>query len=207
MSHRESGSMRRRTRMRRAILVLTAMTVALAVGSGVALADTFTGTRGPDVLRGTPADDEVFGGAGADVLSGESGNDFVGGGNQVRPLGGPKVLSGDAGDDFVAGGLRSPTVASGGPGDDLVDGSPGINVVSGGSGNDSLTDGEVRGGVTDVVSGGPGDDVLFPYNEPAGRDLVDCGAGYDVVYADTADVLDADCEEVRYRKPTPSEFE
>jgi hypothetical protein len=46
-----------------------------------------------------------------------------------------------------------------------------------------------------------GDDTLYPVNDPAGVDAVDCGAGFDVVFADRADVIDGDCERVRYRFP------
>ena len=47
--------------MRRIALVLTVMTFALVLASGVALAVNKVGTDGPDTLRGTNGDDNLLG--------------------------------------------------------------------------------------------------------------------------------------------------
>ncbi len=49
-------------------------------------------------------------------------------------------------------------------------------------------------------------DFFFPRNErTAVEDIVRCGGGYDVVYADRADDTSEDCEKVLYRNPRPGE--
>ena len=57
-----------RRHMRRVVLVLAAMTLALLLASGVALAVNKVGTNGPDTLRGTNEDDNLLGKGGNDVL-------------------------------------------------------------------------------------------------------------------------------------------
>ena len=47
--------------MRRTLLLLTTMVVALLLASGVALAVNKVGTNGPDTLRGTNGDDNLLG--------------------------------------------------------------------------------------------------------------------------------------------------
>jgi hypothetical protein len=46
--------------MRRTLLLLTTMVVALLLASGVALAVNKVGTNGPDTLRGTNGDDNLL---------------------------------------------------------------------------------------------------------------------------------------------------
>src|ERR687894_2357729 len=58
----------RRKYMRRVVLVLGAMALALLLASGVALAVTKIGTDGPDTLRGTDGNDKLIGKGGDDVL-------------------------------------------------------------------------------------------------------------------------------------------
>jgi hypothetical protein len=55
---------------RRLILLLTAMTVALVMGSGVALAAQIVGTPGGDLITGTAQDDDIYGLSGIDTLRG-----------------------------------------------------------------------------------------------------------------------------------------
>src|ERR687893_1714224 len=57
-------------RMRRVVLVLVAMALALLLVSGVAWAVNKIGTDGPDTLRGTNGDDTLIGKGGSDVLIG-----------------------------------------------------------------------------------------------------------------------------------------
>src|SRR5215208_4605829 len=178
--------------MRRAILLLTMMAVTLVVTSGVALAVNKVGTNGPDTLRGTNGADKLLGKGGNDVLFslggrdnllGAGGKDWLLGGNEQRPLGGDKNLVGGPGNDGVQGGEDS---------DNLL----------GSSGND-FADGDRRGsaGATDILTGGDGNDVLDPFNKPAGRDFVTCGRGFDRALADTEDVVAPDCEKVAEALP------
>ena len=75
--------------MRRVVLVLGAMALALLLTSGVAWAINELGTNGPDTLRGTDRDDNLSGRGGNDVLFGKGGSDN---------------LLGGAGKDWVHGG-------------------------------------------------------------------------------------------------------
>ncbi len=99
--------------MRRALLVLAVMASALAVASGLALADTISGdggnnrlvgTNGTDNISGAGGNDDIYGKNGEDRLFGDSGNDQVyGGGSNDRLQGGlgRDYLSGQLGNDFV----------------------------------------------------------------------------------------------------------
>jgi Ca2+-binding RTX toxin-like protein len=79
--------------MRRTLLSLTTMVVALLLASGVALAVNKVGTNAPDTLRGTnkadillgrDANDILIALAGDDTLLGEHGKDIVFGDNERR---------------------------------------------------------------------------------------------------------------------------
>src|SRR3712207_1884748 len=105
--------------MRRAVLVLAAMTLALLLASGVAWAVNEIGTNGPDTLRGTHEDDNLLGRGGNDVLFalrgddnllGGSGKDWLFGGNERIPFGGEKNMVGGPGNDGVVGGIDSDTL-------------------------------------------------------------------------------------------------
>ena len=175
--------------MRRVVLVLAAMALALLLASGVALALNEVGTNGPDTLRGTDRADKLAGRGGNDILLGLAGNDklqggpgkdIVNGGNLARPFGGKKKLEGGRGNDAVQGGL--------GP-DNLV----------GGRGNDYMVDGDFgRVQREDKLSGGAGKDVIIVVNRPAFEDLVSCGDGFDRVLADREDLVAPDCERVLF---------
>ena len=128
------------------------------------------------------------------MLGGE-GKDWVLGGNEERPLGGDKNLVGGPGNDGVLGGTGADKLV-GGSGNDEVDGNLGPDKILGGAGNDLLYDGEGEGGATDILTGGNGNDVINPFNEPAKKDIVTCGGGFDRVLADRADVVAPDCEKV-----------
>jgi hypothetical protein len=107
-------------------------------------------------------------------------------------------------------------------GDDVLRGADGTDTLDGGAGNDDLD-----GGFNDdVITGGPGSDRIagdrrggdcgplwckYPYGNDTieardgERDTIMCGFGEDVVNADAADVVDADCETVnRGGAPTPA---
>ena len=177
--------------MRRVVLVLAAIVLALLLASGVALAVNKVGTNAPETLRGTNTADILLGRgandilialAGDDKLLGEQGKDIVFGGNERRRdvgrlLGGNKIMVGGSGNDSVVGGRGS---------DHLL----------GEEGNDLLVDGPEREFATDMVSAGEGDDVVAAVNKPAFEDIVTCGGGFDRVLADRKDVLAPDCEKV-----------
>jgi Ca2+-binding RTX toxin-like protein len=188
--------------MRRTLLSLTTMVVALLLASGVALAVNKVGTNGPDTLRGTNQADTLLGRdandilialAGNDNLLGERGKDIVFGGNERRRdvgrlLGGNKNMVGGSGNDSVVGGRGS---------DHLL----------GEEGNDLLLDGPEREFATDMVSAGEGNDVVGAINKPVFEDIVTCGGGLDRVLADRKDVLAPDCEKVFVGAGSADEFQ
>ena len=187
--------------MRRTLLSLTTMVVALLLASGVALAVTKVGTNAPDTLRGTNQADTLLGRdandilialAGDDKLLGERGKDIVFGGNERRRdegrlLGGNKNMVGGSGNDSVIGGRGSDNVL-------------------GEEGNDLVADGPDREFSTDTVSGGEGNDVVAAVNRPAFVDIVSCGGGFDRVIVDRKDVLAPDCEKVLVGFGSADEF-
>jgi Ca2+-binding RTX toxin-like protein len=187
--------------MRRTLLSLTTMVVALLLASGVALAVNKVGTNAPDTLRGTNTADTLLGRdandilialAGDDTLLGERGKDIVFGGNERRRdegrlLGGNKNMVGGSGNDSVVGGRGS-------------------DHILGEEGNDLLVDGPEREFATDIVSAGEGNDVVTPINRPAFEDIVTCGGGFDRVLADRKDVLAPDCEKVLVGFGSADEF-
>jgi hypothetical protein len=175
--------------MRRVVLVLGAMAVALLLASGVALAINKIGTNGPDTLRGTNradnllgkgGNDRIFSLAGKDNLIGGRGRDFMLGGTPRLASGGDKNLAGGPGNDGVGGGLGSDNV-SGGEGNDLLVGGPGL---------------EPREAPNDKLSGADGNDVFDVLNKPAAKDVALCGDGLDRVLADRKDEVAPDCEKV-----------
>ena len=182
--------------MRRVVLVLAAMALAMLLASGVALAVTKIGTNGPDTLRGTNEADNLLGRggndillglAGRDTLQGGTGKDIVLGGNKRHLLGGDKNLVGGSGNDSVIGGL-------------------GADNILGEEGNDLVADGPNREFATDKLSAGDGNDVVAVVNQPAFEDIVTCGGGFDRVLADREDVLAPDCERVFFGLGSEDEF-
>ena len=181
---------------RRVVLVLAAMALALLLASGVALAVNKVGTDGPDTLRGTNradnlsgegGNDDLFGLGGRDNMLGGEGKDWVLGGNERRAQGGDKNLAGGSGNDGVLGG-RGP------------------DNVMGEEGNDWVADGPDREFSTDRLSAGDGNDLVGVFNDPAFKDLVTCGDGFDRVFADRKDVVALDCEEVAVGRAAVEEF-
>jgi Ca2+-binding RTX toxin-like protein len=125
--------------MRRAVILLAAIALAMVVGSGVAVAATIrcdggfcSGTNRPDTIFGTNRHDAIFARDGGDFVSGEGGADN---------------LNGERGNDEVVGGW----------GDDWVKGGRGNDVVWGGRGNDWITGGSgdnvlrTRDGMRDLI--------------------------------------------------------
>ena len=142
--------------VRRTIVLLTAMALALCVAAGVALAQPFgdqpggagvkktcasscEGTTYPDTLIGTNASNHIEG------LGGNESPTF---GDLIQGHGGSDALYGDAGGDRIEGGSGSDTIF-GGTGRDLLIGGTGKDHVNGGSGGDEI---QVRDGYRDVVN-------------------------------------------------------
>jgi Ca2+-binding RTX toxin-like protein len=174
--------------MRRVVLVLAAMALALLLASGVAWAVTKIGTDGPDTLTGTNGNDNLLGKGGNDILFSLNGRDNL--------LGGP-------GKDIVLGenerfnSSRGDKNLKGGTGNDIVVGGRGSDNVLGDAGNDFLVDGPTREFSVDKLSGGDGNDVFLVDNVPAAKDIATCGGGFDRILADRKDLVAPDCERVR----------
>jgi Ca2+-binding RTX toxin-like protein len=124
----------------------------------------------------------ITGTDGKDIISGTEKSEHISG------FGGDDRLNGGGGDDLVEGSLDS---------DELGDGSGG-DIVHGNGGADNLIG---QGGDTSVDGfyGGSGVDIVQSRDIPAVKDTVECGPGTDTVYADKADVVGDDCEQVDTR--------
>jgi Ca2+-binding RTX toxin-like protein len=97
--------------------------------------------------------------------------------------------AGRPGNDTIRGNKGSDEL-DGESGNDRVSGWEGNDTVRGGPGNDRLS-----GGVgSDEIFGGPGNDTIFARDGE--RDVIQCGPGFDRVYADRADSVSSDCERV-----------
>jgi len=173
--------------MRRTILLLATIALTVLVAGGVALAVNKVGTQGRDFLKGTDGadhlvgkgdSDRIFGLAGKDSLIGGKGKDVVSGGTESRPSGGDKKLIGGRDNDVVFGGKGSDNIL-------------------GNAGNDLVANGPNRS--TDKLSAGNGNDVIGSFNEPASKDKVTCGGGFDRVFADGKDRVAPNCEKVADR--------
>ncbi len=182
--------------MRRAILMVAAVALSLLVASGLALAVNKVGTQGRDFLKGTDGadhlvgkgeDDRIFSLAGKDNLIGGPGKDWIWAGGIRASHQDPKV-------DYTSSGGEKKMV--GGPGNDVLWGGKGSDNAEAQDGNDLLVGGEYHHPAKDTLSGGGGNDVFSVDNDPAGKDVVRCGGGFDWVFADRKDVVAADCEKV-----------
>jgi Ca2+-binding RTX toxin-like protein len=185
--------------MRRTLLLLSTMMLALLLASGVAWAVNKIGTDGPDTLRGTNGVDNLIGKGGNDRLFGLRGRDTL--------LGGPGK---DWVDTHPTGARTGDKNLLGGPGNDIVIGGWSSDKVVGEEGNDLLPDGPERDVALDIVSGGTGTDVIFVASlrlKATAEDIVTCGSGFDRVHADTKDEVAPDCEKVvLFRGGSASEY-
>ena len=77
--------------------------------------------------------------------------------------------------------------------EDKLQGGGGKDLLNGGGGNDVLKDGKGK----DVIKGGGGRDVI---RTPKGRDRINCGGGRDTVYLSPKDVVNRNCERLRYSR-------
>lgn len=165
--------------------------------------DRITGSNLSDRIFALGAGDRISGGRGNDCVEAGEGNDRADGSNGKDYLlgaGGRDILSGGPNGDHMEGGGAAdkmfggtgPDTMSGGPGNDKVVGGSGNDKLNGGAGNDVITGGNGR----TRVLGGPGNDIInvATAGKPAN---VSCGAGRDVVRANSNDTVAKDCERVQ----------
>jgi Ca2+-binding RTX toxin-like protein len=117
--------------MKRTMLLIASMMLALLVAAGVALAqdgvnkvcntkchgtardDQLSGTANPNTIKGRNGADQIEGNGGKDTLNGNLGADAVYGGN------GEDKLYGGGNDDYVQGGIKNDYLGTG-SGNDVV---------------------------------------------------------------------------------------
>ncbi len=150
-----------------------------------ACANVRQGTHDDELMDGTEFGDRLIGREGRDLIRGDGGDDCLEGGD------GNDVVSGGDGNDRLSGGRGNDSLYGDG-GDDQVKGGLGNDLLYGGNGNDTLTPERGR----DRVYGGPGSDTISSRDDA--RDVIDCGAGRDVVRADRRDVVKG-CESISRR--------
>jgi Ca2+-binding RTX toxin-like protein len=158
--------------MRRTLLLLSTLALALSLAAGAAFAQTPRfGAQGPGVSKTCPEDcdgttypDTLIGTDAPNHIDGLGGNESVTFGDYIPTHGGNDVVYGNAGGDRIEGG-RSADSIFGGSGNDLLIGGKGEDSVDGGTGDDSI-----------MVKDGQ-------------RDMVNCGGGTDSVTRDSIDVL------------------
>jgi Ca2+-binding RTX toxin-like protein len=174
--------------MRKTVLVLASVVLAMVVAGGVAWAATIEcptgtnplglaicdGTNDPDTMNGTAKTDLMHGKAGGDTLYGYRGKDFIRGdegpdkiyGGRGVPRGGViregEFITGDEGPDKIYGGPDFDKLYASGA--ENYDGTyqegASNDYVHGGSGPDRLYGGFEQGGV-DRLYGEKGDDAHF----------------------------------------------
>jgi hypothetical protein len=101
----------------------------------------------------------------------------------------------DAGSSAVHEGTRGDDMLAGSGGDDVIIGKAGNDRLRGLGGNDTLVAGPGR----DRLMGGRGDDTIN--SRDRARDIAGCGPGWDMVVADTKDVVPASCEQASFSIP------
>jgi Ca2+-binding RTX toxin-like protein len=122
-------------------------------------------------------------------MPGTDGEDNISGtekSEHISGLGGDDRLNGGGGDDLVEGGLGSDELGDG-RGQDTINANDGADNLIGQGGDTSVDHFYAEGGR----------DTIQTRDVPAVKDTVECGAGTDTVYADKADVVGDDCEQVR----------
>jgi Ca2+-binding RTX toxin-like protein len=190
------------------------------------------GDYGPTVVHAGTGDDDVlgggldataYGGAGDDTLvlaANNAGYGYGGSGDDRITAGlgaGGAFLVGGSGSDLLVPDGSSGSTARGGSGDDALVGVNRNEDLAGGNGDDVLFasfGGQLHGGAgrdlvvarsrSVVVDAGSGADLVDVAGGEGGfADDVRCGRGRDVVWADLADVVAADCES-RRAGPAPA---
>src|SRR5215207_286174 len=154
--------------MRKTVLVLALITLGVLLASGVALAATFNGTDGDDVIYGGSTADTIDGKGGADALYGKGGSDTLyGGPGNDNPA---TILYDNVTNSYVSAGVR------GGGGDDTIEGQEGDDDMEGNAGRDTVNDTSPND--ADKAWGGTEDDTI----NVADGDFIDqaaCGEGSD----------------------------
>ena len=224
-----------RIRWTRQAVAIAGTAVFLALGVGVASAATIIGDDTDNVLTGTDQADLIKAMGGNDTVTALEGTDRVHGGTGNDSIdGGPgdDQLSGGEGDDTVVGGDGSDYVR-GRIGNDALTGDEGRDLLRGGRGDDREDGGDrrrrdLRRARGRLVEGGirrrhdlrprqgrrrhsrsrhgvrrPRQRHVFVRDgEP---DVVACGSGFDLVFADSTDLTRPSCERVRVGAPKPHE--
>jgi Ca2+-binding RTX toxin-like protein len=106
----------------------------------------------------------------------------------------PRIVGTNSGEQI--NGTKNAEEIHGLEGSDEISDSLGADLVYGGIGGDNLI-GTASDTSVDRYYGGSGEDIFQPRNVPAVKDMVSCGPGTDTVYADKADVVGGDCEQVK----------
>ncbi len=179
--------------MRRTLLLLTAMAVAILLASGAAMAANIVGTDSPDTIVGTENDDTLEGLGGDDTIEGLAGNDTVEGGDGADHLYG--------GNETHSAALSGNDTVSGQFGGDYVEGSAGADILNGGAGADTVIEGPNRDQALDTIHGGPGNDAISAAGVPASKDDINCGDGIDDIQVDSLDVVSSNCENIDVWNP------
>lgn len=138
------------------------------------------GNDGDDQLNSFGSDGDLRGGAGDDLLA-------------LGFSGFRNSLSGGSGNDEIVATIFGGGTASGGGGDDVIvfAGNPKAFAIDAGADNDVV----VAGTGADSVVAGSGDDAIDVAD--GNVDSVNCGTGWDVVYADPDDTISRSCESRR----------
>ena len=106
------------------------------------------------------------------------------------------TITGGDRDNSLIGTKRADTIRGLG-GDDRLAGRGGDDRLLGRGGNDAI----YGGPGSDRISAGRGGDVVHSENDPNVVNVIECGAGRDIVYVDEVnrDRISSDCETVRKR--------
>jgi Ca2+-binding RTX toxin-like protein len=105
----------------------------------------------------------------------------------------PLIVGTNSGEQI--NGTKSAEEIRGLEGSDEISDGLGADLVYGGIGADNLI-GTASDTSVDRFYGGSGGDIFQPRDVPAVKDMVSCGPGTDTVYAEKADVVGGDCEQV-----------
>ena len=174
--------------MRKTVLFLASMALAVLLVCGVALAaDIQCPNRAGNLCVGTTGDDTLTGTANSDTIEGRDGADLI------KGRGAKDQLAGELGNDEIRGG-------------------GGADDVFGNRGNEKTFDsggtpqpGIIGGGGPDGLNGGAGDDFINAANDGS-VDNISCGAssgqGGDIVAFDQdnagiTDILDETCNDAQ----------
>jgi Ca2+-binding RTX toxin-like protein len=207
--------------MRKTILVLTSVALAMLVAGGVAWAATVQCPLDRFICQGTNKADTMFGNNKSNVIYGRNGGDTMyGRGNADGLRGGPRSdklygdrgvdrLFGNGGSDKLYGGIGNDEMWSAGYGNgrDLSD-----DYIRGGAGNDVLfathdrysnnyavLTNYLQRGVDRVYGDDGWDDIWVVGNAAVGdsaKEIVDCGPGIDkVIFDEGVDIVNDTCEE------------